>query len=302
MRQNEYLTNIDLEDVKLTRPHNKTFPFHLYNKGGKGHIMTPHWHEELELLLIKRGKAISQLNSVPYKLNPGDLHVINKEIIHSLIANDCYFYCLVFDLKILKSKYDDDCQINYIKPLLENNIRLQPHISPDSSVSKKIINLFQEIINVAHPQKEPYKVKLKSILFDFIYEFYSKGKIIEVNHKSKQKAKRLRDVLLFIHHNYDKNISLKQLADISELNESYFSRYFKKQTGKSPIEYLNFYRINKAKEMLQKKNPSVKEISNLTGFNNFSYFIKVFKEYEDCTPLKYRNNIKDTKKTSTKIF
>ena len=77
------------------------------------------------------------------------------------------------------------------------------------------------------------------------------------------------------------------------MNANYFCRAFKEFTGMTPVEYLNFYRIESACEQISKMEENITNIAFLCGFNDFSYFIKVFKKFKGVTPSKYAKKLND---------
>ena len=91
----------------------------------------------------------------------------------------------------------------------------------------------------------------------------------------------------YISENYYNNIKLEHLAKIAGMNEKYFCRYFRSMTERTPIDYLNYYRIECACEMLSTKDISVKEVAISCGFNDESYFIKTFSKYKGITPKQF---------------
>jgi AraC-like DNA-binding protein len=76
------------------------------------------------------------------------------------------------------------------------------------------------------------------------------------------------------------------------MNERYFCRYFKKMTQKTPVEYLNYYRIECAAEELQNSAKPVTEVALDCGFANLSYFIRVFRHWKGQTPGQFRQHCK----------
>lgn len=94
-------------------------------------------------------------------------------------------------------------------------------------------------------------------------------------------------VIEYIKQNYTKDISLEKCAELVGSSYTYLSREFKKETGMRFVEYLNRQRINKAKSLLIRNDISMKEIVELSGFRNYNYFFKVFKESEGTTPSEF---------------
>ena len=91
-------------------------------------------------------------------------------------------------------------------------------------------------------------------------------------------------------HYYDK-ITLEKLAEMVYLSPSYLSRIFKKETGYTINEYLIQVRIEKAKRLLHRKDLRVTDVADAVGFDDQSYFTKVFRRMVGTTPLKYKMKI-----------
>ncbi len=92
----------------------------------------------------------------------------------------------------------------------------------------------------------------------------------------------------YINSHYAEHLTLNEMADRVYLSSPYFSRVFKKETGKTFSAYLNEVRIKRSKEMLLHQNLRLTDIALLVGFEDQSYFTKVFKKVAGMSPLKYR--------------
>lgn len=98
----------------------------------------------------------------------------------------------------------------------------------------------------------------------------------------------IRKAIHYISHNFASPITLEDVANIVHLNPAYFSTTFKQSTGSSFKEYLNMVRIEESKRLLANTDYAVIDIAIATGFENQSYFSKVFKKYTGLTPKQYR--------------
>lgn len=91
----------------------------------------------------------------------------------------------------------------------------------------------------------------------------------------------------YIEQNYMQDISLEKCAEVTGISYTYLSRSFKKETGMRFVEFLNRCRVNKAKSLLVRKDIPMREIAQRSGFRNYNYFFKVFKEMEGMTPTEF---------------
>jgi len=98
----------------------------------------------------------------------------------------------------------------------------------------------------------------------------------------------------FIRANYQKDITLQDIAREANLSETYFGNIFKKITGKSPIDYLTSTRINNAKRLLIETDYNISEISSLIGYEDSHYFSYIFKQKEGITPSEFLISLSET--------
>ncbi|MBP1753883.1 MAG: two component system response regulator, partial [Firmicutes bacterium] len=95
----------------------------------------------------------------------------------------------------------------------------------------------------------------------------------------------------FIAENFSKDISLDDVSRIVDISPYYFSKLFKEETGENFIEYLTNIRIERAKQLLQNKEVSIKNICVETGYSDPNYFSRIFKKQVGITPSEYRDTI-----------
>ncbi len=100
----------------------------------------------------------------------------------------------------------------------------------------------------------------------------------------------IKKALNYIHENYTSDITLDCVADILFINPAYFSDLFRKEVGKTFVDYVTSLRIQEAKNLLEIQELKVSEIAGIVGYREDSYFIRVFKKYTGMTPSEYRSN------------
>ena len=106
---------------------------------------------------------------------------------------------------------------------------------------------------------------------------------------SKSKSWIIQSMQNYIHTYYNRELKLSQFAHIYFINPQYLCRLFKKETGVNFTGYVNMTRIGRAKNLLKIMDDTILNISIETGFNNVTYFNRIFKRYEGVTPSQYRN-------------
>lgn len=102
--------------------------------------------------------------------------------------------------------------------------------------------------------------------------------------------KEIQRAIAYMEEHYAEDITVARLADVLHLSANYLSNLFKSETGMRIVEYMNRCRIQKAKQLLQDPAWKVYEVAEKTGFQETSYFCKVFKELEGKTVKEFRRN------------
>lgn len=93
----------------------------------------------------------------------------------------------------------------------------------------------------------------------------------------------------YINTNYMDKLTLSTIADEIHANGSYLSRLYKAKTGQNLFDAINKMKLQKAKEYLA-EGKRISEVASLIGFDDASYFSRVFKKYENCSPRDYEKN------------
>lgn len=101
-------------------------------------------------------------------------------------------------------------------------------------------------------------------------------------------SEAVQEAIRYIHENLAANMSIRDIAEVAHLNPQYFMRLFRKETGRSVLEYITECRLQKAKQLLKESNLPITEVALAVGYDNFSYFSKLFKRNEGMPPSDYR--------------
>lgn len=149
-----------------------------------------------------------------------------------------------------------------------------------------IAGLLKDLVLTYTKNSYAYKLKCKSIFYNIVYHLVNEYNFCEI----KKTNEMLFSSVMFMHENFDKNITVSDLANRAFLSNTHYRRLFKNSYGKSPLEYLNSMRINKAKQLIKTSLYTFSEICSLTGFNDLYYFSRVFKKVTGLTPTEYKKS------------
>ncbi|MCH4148712.1 MAG: AraC family transcriptional regulator [Prevotella sp.] len=108
-------------------------------------------------------------------------------------------------------------------------------------------------------------------------------------------SRRVLRVKNYINQNYMEEIKLKTLADLANMSQSAFSRFFKLHSGRTLSDYIIDIRLGNATRMLIDTTESIAEISFSCGYNNLSNFNRIFKRKKGCSPSEFRENYRKIK-------
>ena len=257
-----------------------------------------HWHQEFEFLVLTEGKVLFTIEDREYVMNPGDIVFINSNYLHTaknICGGVCSFYAIDFSYHVLNEDIHSIFSKKFIRPIL-NDKYVFPEFMPvsedeDKCWQKDIRNYLHEIGECPEHELEPFELMIRSRILA-IWDILDKNSVSAQKDKDIESrySERLEPVISYIKENYAYEITLGELAAILPMSEGQFSRVFKQTMKLSPIQYLMRYRILQSCKLLQDTEKKIGEIANLSGFNNISYFNRVFLNTIGCTPKEYREN------------
>lgn len=269
------------------------------------HRIRWHWHAEMEAIILNHGEAFFLADDTRLHLTAGHGVLVNRNIMHSVQPVNqnasCSLYSLKFHPAFLFGYENTMMSDKYLVPVMNSPDLKVIELHEEDNWHEKLMDVINSIIAVNLTKKYGYELLTKSYLcqlWSFLLEQTAPGN----TDKNKKAAvsldeTRVKEAILYIEKHYHEHITLQQLAAATHISKSECCRCFKRTLHLTPFEYLMKYRIFRAANMLQQNDPEAHSISSLAlsvGFNNASYFNKIFKQYLDCTPSEYKHRIKDS--------
>jgi AraC-like DNA-binding protein len=254
-----------------------------------GSLFKPHWHEHLQFFRFHQGNAVFRCNSASFRATPPDVVIINSNELHyaenlgGLLSYDL----IRVDLSFLFSHQPDSCQAKFLLPLAQNLINFA-NLLHDPTVLECIDRAVAEYA----ARKIGYELAVKSALYQLIVLLF-RGYLKKIYTQKEWDAQinrlhRFDSTLQYIDANFDQKITVNTLAKQINLSECHFCRLFRRAIGKSPIEYLNMLRIQKAIGLLRENTLNITEIAFACGFSDANYFSRIFKKSQNLSPAAMR--------------
>ena len=249
-----------------------------------------HYHEEYELNLVLNAKGAKRvIGSHIEVIDDVELALIGPNLYHAWFTNQCQsekiieitiqFHKDLFDEKFLKRN-----QLSFLRTMLERSKR-------GIVFAPETISALKDRI-LALDKKSGFSsvLELLSILHDLSISRNMRTLSDPgfMNEKLSYNSRRIEKVFEHMNNNYDKQVTLAEVARIANMPETSFSRFIKKRTGKTFIDSLNEIRLGHASRMLIESTTTVSEIAYKCGFNNISNFNRIFKRKKLCIPKEFR--------------
>ena len=257
-----------------------------------------HWHEEMEVLILNDGLAVVATDDTAYNLKPGQGIIVNQNVMHSIHSQNqenCTFYSFVFHPDFLFGHKNSYLQTQFLLPIQSFRLFKMLVLDEANAWHERMLDAINDAIAVNMAKPFGYEVATKGHLCRFWSELIGQLPQLETApppHVSLDEQ-RVKAAMLYIRTHHADPISLDEIAGSVHISKSECCRCFARTLQMTPFEYLMRYRILEAtKKMMEHPDDpmSIADLASSVGFNNTSYFNKLFKKYVGCTPTYYRTH------------
>lgn len=276
---------LDYNEEKQHGTHDFPIEYYHVDKSHPRYNMPFHWHVDLEIIHILDGTFHFKLGDEELEAGPGDIIFINEGVIHGGTPENCTYECIVFDANHLLM-HTEPCKA-CIRNITGHQLPVHLHpASENTQFFKAAGHLFDSMRNPA-PGSELLILGGLFELTGIIYQAFLFEAPNRTAPPALSKMAQLKPALKYIEDHFSEAITLEDLSKESRLSTKYFCQYFRSAIHRTPMDYLNYYRIEQACKFFSTTNYLVTEVAFLCGYNDSSYFIKTFKRYKGTTPKQY---------------
>lgn len=260
----------------------------------EGRNIPIHWHNDLEIVIVRNGTAIYQIYEKNYCLSPGGFFLINSNVPHSCHSfgnTPVRFSTILVRPDFLYGDFGSDIEKNCFRPFLQNSEIPCMVLSTSDAQTKCLLEKLNQAETLFDQKPFCYELKIKGLLCDvfghLLYEY--RDHFSRFRPANQRDLKRLEQMLMYIHTHFDSVISLQQLSNHVHLSREVCCRLFKRMTGKTITTYLEEYRIRKSLSLVQSGLYSITQISDMVGFSNSSRFASAFRRQFGLNPAEYNS-------------
>ena len=252
-----------------------------------------HWHNSFELIEVVEGKFYCNVDGSEFLINKGNICIINRGRLHHIYTEDsnasmCRKKTIIFNPDYFIK--DQNIYEKYILPLLKKDAFAHIQFNIKKGIGLDINTLMKEIEALEDEKPIGYELEEYSLIYKVIRYLYlayqSSKQSIHTTYDANVQIQR--NMTSFIHEHFNSKIGLEDIAEAGKVSKSTCIRLFHKYTGKSPIDFLNNYRLQMSAEKLVTTSEQITEIAYACGFGQPSYFNRLFLKEYNMTPNQYR--------------
>jgi len=235
-----------------------------------------HAHDFCEIIYVVSGSGFTTIDGKEYCIKSNDIVIYNRKVLHEEVSCSADFHVVFFAVDNLKI------------PTMSEGCLIDPQTSPIISVGEddSILKiLFETLLNEINKKDTGYKAIATYIASSIVFYIMRIKNMSTVNNEVLEELKKTRD---YISENYMNEINLEKLAESACLSKFYYLHLFKEFFSVSPIKYQTTVRLQKAKELLLSTGLSISEISEKVGYDDYTVFLRAFKNKEEMSPKQYR--------------
>ena len=251
-----------------------------------------HWHEDIEFIRIHNGKMNYWINGKTILLKEGDCLFINTRQMHygySYRGENCNFTCIILHPSLLSE--NRMLREEYVTPLLKNTAFEYYHYGAHWEKTKIIRNELDRIWSLKQEHLAAYELQIAGIMSLLVGEvyrlaFYHIKPSVKNNHPD---SALYQNMVSYIYQHYSEKIGLSDIALAGNVCRNKCCQIFSKYIHQSPVDFLNHYRLEVSRNLLDNTDWTIVKIAQSCGFNHSSYYSKLFDRAYHCTPTEYRN-------------
>jgi AraC-like DNA-binding protein len=267
----------------------RTFPINVFITRG----INPHWHDHIEWIYIKEGRARVQIDGSYVQLERGELAFINSKQLHGadMLAPGSELICIVFNEALVRGSGLDITEHHYFLPYLNHRYDWPNTMKQDDPSIGEMNESFNRLVAEFKSKDPGYELLVKAELLRIFGQYFRYAQRSSAESIPRfRRAHELSRLLRELRERYVSPPDVREAAGIAGLSPNHFCKVFKQVTGKTLLEYIHLLRVQEAERLLLETDMPVTEIAGQVGYTNITYFGRVFKKTKGATPSEIRKH------------
>lgn len=271
------------------------FPIACYHAASQFDAVPPHWHNELEIIIVTKGDLDLHVQMEDHCLHAGTGMVVNANVLHAASPGspDADFHSLVFSPLLIAGDEHSIFWNKYLEPLISDPNCPFLILSPDTAWQDQLIQRALTAWEEARSEQAGFEFRIRAALSECVFLLSQ-----NIDHQASDPAdlktiirsQRLKNMLAFIHTHYSEPITLADIAGSVSVSTTECLRCFREGLKLSPIQYMKKHRLIVAAGYLKTTDWPVNEIGSRCGFREMGYFAAQFGKLFGMTPTEYRRH------------
>lgn len=290
MKNIRYITLSDTNKEELLPGFSADFPYIASRAELDRYTVPWHWHKTLELFYMESGTLEYSTPHGKWILPAGSGGLVNSNVLHCsrvLPGGEANIQLLhLFDPVFLSGSPGSIIESRYILPLLSSGLELLP-LYPEQPDHLQVLENIKQAFTLSE-EDWGYELHLRALLSNIWLKLYALAEPAFQNNRRNAADDQLKQMMIYIHEHYPEPISIDQLANIAHISRRVCFRLFQQNLHMTPLQYIQSYRLQKARDLLKSTSQSITTIAATCGLGSSSYFTRIFRKEFDCSPLQFR--------------
>lgn len=261
-----------------------------------------HGHDFVELVYVVRGGGRHIFAGEAYDIRSGDVFIINPGETHAYavqpgdtmeIFNCLFMPSLLPDSLVRELGVTSEMDYFYVHPFLQQDHRFNHRLNLQGEDAERALGMLESMLAELQGAGVGFTTIIRLQLLELLLllsRYYKKAgaKKLTPNARELERVMTARRLYGYMERNYDKKLSVESLSELFNVSGRHLNRLVRQQYGKSIVDVLHDIRIARAKRLLLETDEKVITIATMVGYDDSSFFTRLFQRHVGCSPSRYR--------------
>lgn len=264
--------------------------------------VSEHGHEFIELVFVVHGQGVHIFQGNHYNIHAGDVFIINPGETHAYsvesggsmeIINCLFMPSFIPDALLQELEITASMDYFYVHPFLKQDVRFNHYLNLNGQEASSVLALLENMIRELNSRGPGHTTLIRLQMVELLvllsrYYAYMQSHRIHKSPRQSERVMMARRISGYLERHFDKKITLQALSGLFNVSTRQLNRLVREEFGKSVFDLLHEIRIERAKRMLLESDQKVIYIATMVGYDDPSFFSRLFVRYAGCSPREYR--------------